>query len=89
MKLQKECKSLHTLNIGYNHLTDEVLISISATLPFTKTLNGLGLQNTLLTNLGITYLAETIPSNKSLQVITTSPIYNSIFINPLFVYFVI
>lgn len=64
---QVECKNLHTLNIGYNNLTDEVLTHISAALPSTSALEGLGLQCTLLTCKGINVLAEAIQNNQSLQ----------------------
>lgn len=63
-----ECKNLHTLNIGYNNLTDEVLLEIRDSLKATKSLEGLGLQCTLLTCKGINYLAEAIENNSSLQV---------------------
>ncbi|KAJ8941252.1 hypothetical protein NQ314_010450 [Rhamnusium bicolor] len=62
-----QCKNLHTLNIGYNNLTDEVLIHISSSLPATISLEGLGLQCTLLTCKGISVLAEAIQNNQSLQ----------------------
>ncbi|KAJ8923644.1 hypothetical protein NQ315_010224 [Exocentrus adspersus] len=62
-----KCKNLHTLNIGYNNLTDEVLIHISGSLPSTVSLEGLGFQCTLLTCKGINVLAEAIQNNKSLQ----------------------
>lgn len=66
--LQRECKNLHTLNIGFNHLTDEVLMHISASLPETNSLEGLGLQCTLLTCKGIQVLAEAVQKNKTLRV---------------------
>lgn len=47
---------------------DEVLISISESLPSTISLEGLGLQCTLLTCKGINVLAEAIQHNQSLQV---------------------
>ncbi|CAH1979359.1 unnamed protein product [Acanthoscelides obtectus] len=62
-----ECKNLHTLNIGYNNLTDVVLNHISMSLPSTDSLEGLGLQCTLLTCKGIESLSEAIPRNQSLQ----------------------
>ncbi|XP_050313873.1 protein phosphatase 1 regulatory subunit 37-like [Anthonomus grandis grandis] len=62
-----ECKNLHTLNIGYNNLTDKVLYYISDGLPYTQSLEGLGLQCTLLTCKGILALSKAIPSNFSLQ----------------------
>lgn len=62
-----ECKNLHTLNIGYNNLTDEVLCQISDGLSLTESLEGLGLQCTLLTCRGIIALAEAIPNNISLH----------------------
>ncbi|CAH1153474.1 unnamed protein product [Phaedon cochleariae] len=62
-----ECKNLHTLNIGYNNLTDEVLNHLSVSLLKTNCLEGLGLQSTLLTCKGIDALAEVIPNNHSLQ----------------------
>lgn len=57
---------MHTLNAGYNNLTDEGLIQISNALPNTTSLEGLGLQCTLLTCKGIDELALAIPNNKSL-----------------------
>ncbi|KAL1492778.1 hypothetical protein ABEB36_010975 [Hypothenemus hampei] len=62
-----ECKNLHTLNIGYNNLTDEVLYQISDGLPQTESLEGLGLQCTLLTCKGILTLAEALTNNTSLK----------------------
>nr|CAH7751844.1 unnamed protein product [Callosobruchus chinensis] len=62
-----ECRNLHTLNIGYNNLTDVVLNHISLSLSSTESLEGLGLQCTLLTCKGIESLAEAIPRNQSLQ----------------------
>lgn len=62
-----ECKNLHTLNIGYNNLTDDVLYHISDGLPDTQSLEGLGLQCTLLTCKGILALSKAIPTNTSLQ----------------------
>lgn len=62
-----ECSNLHTLNIGFNNLTDDVLDYISEGLPLTKSLEGLGLQCTLLTCKGILSLSKAIPENTSLQ----------------------
>ncbi|XP_066158503.1 protein phosphatase 1 regulatory subunit 37 homolog isoform X2 [Euwallacea fornicatus] len=62
-----ECKNLHTLNIGYNNLTDDVLSHISEALAHTHSLEGLGLQCTLLTCKGILTLAHALPANTSLQ----------------------
>ncbi|KAL3289423.1 hypothetical protein HHI36_022848 [Cryptolaemus montrouzieri] len=62
----KCCKNLHTLNIGYNNLTDEVLLEVKVGLMETKSLEGLGLQCTLLTCKGIISLAEAIEHNTSL-----------------------
>ncbi|XP_060536898.1 protein phosphatase 1 regulatory subunit 37-like isoform X2 [Cylas formicarius] len=62
-----DAKNLHTLNIGYNHLTDEVLNYIAEGLPHTQSLEGLGLQCTLLTCKGMLILANAIPNNSSLQ----------------------
>ncbi|ENN74277.1 hypothetical protein YQE_09249, partial [Dendroctonus ponderosae] len=62
-----ECKNLHTLNIGFNNLTDDVLYHISDGLPYTQCLEGLGLQCTLLTCKGISALSKAIPNNTSLQ----------------------
>ncbi|XP_001808136.3 protein phosphatase 1 regulatory subunit 37 isoform X1 [Tribolium castaneum] len=62
-----ECKNLHTLNIGYNHLTDAVISDIAPSLEVTTSLEGLGLQCTLLTCKGIDYLANAIENNNSLQ----------------------
>ncbi|KAK9890412.1 hypothetical protein WA026_010502 [Henosepilachna vigintioctopunctata] len=62
----KCCKNLHTLNLGYNNLTDEVLNEIKDGLMETKSLEGLGLQCTLLTCKGIISLAEAIEHNSSL-----------------------
>jgi transcriptional regulator NrdR family protein len=62
-----ECKNLHTLNIGYNNLTDEVVANIAPSLEITTTLEGLGLQCTLLTCKGIDSLAVAIENNNSLQ----------------------
>jgi DNA-binding Xre family transcriptional regulator len=58
---------LHTLNIGYNNLTDEVVANIAPSLEITTTLEGLGLQCTLLTCKGIDSLAVAIENNNSLQ----------------------
>ncbi|XP_076261629.1 uncharacterized protein LOC143197245 isoform X2 [Rhynchophorus ferrugineus] len=62
-----ECGNLHTLNIGFNNLTDDVLVHISEGLPLTRSLEGLGLQCTLLTCKGILALSKAIPENTSLQ----------------------
>ncbi|CAH0562280.1 unnamed protein product [Brassicogethes aeneus] len=63
----KTCKNLHTLNLGFNNLTDEVLIHISDGLPDTSSLEGLGLQSTLLTCKGIQVLAEALQKNSTLR----------------------
>ncbi|XP_044765844.1 protein phosphatase 1 regulatory subunit 37-like [Coccinella septempunctata] len=62
----KCCKNLHTLNVGYNNLTDQVLMDVKDGLTETHSLEGLGLQCTLLTCKGIFSLAEAIEENKSL-----------------------
>lgn len=60
---------MRTLNIGYNNLTDEVISEIRSGLETTKSLEGLGLQCTLLTCKGIDFLASAIENNESLEVI--------------------
>lgn len=56
------------MNIGFNNLTDEVIPRIKESLIVTKSLEGLGLQSTLLTSIGVSELAEAIENNTSLQV---------------------
>lgn len=60
------CLNLHTLNVGYNNLTDTVLSDIKTGLTSTKSLEGLGLQCTLLTCKGMESLAKAIENNDSL-----------------------
>ncbi|XP_045482241.1 protein phosphatase 1 regulatory subunit 37-like [Harmonia axyridis] len=59
-------KNLHTLNVGYNNLTDQVLMDVKDGLIETNSLEGFGLQCTLLTCKGIFSLAEAIEGNTSL-----------------------
>lgn len=66
--MQAECKNLHTINVGYNNLTDNVLPRLKEGLMATKSLEGLGLQSTLLTCTGVTILAEAVECNCSLIV---------------------
>ncbi|XP_072402923.1 uncharacterized protein [Diabrotica undecimpunctata] len=63
----EKCRNLHTFNVGYNNLTDAVLKHINLSLPLTKSLEGLGLQCTLLTCKGVYELAEAIPNNTTLR----------------------
>ncbi|KAJ3639464.1 hypothetical protein Zmor_002824 [Zophobas morio] len=62
-----ECRNLHTLNVGFNNLTDEVIANIGPSLEVTTSLEGLGLQCTLLTCKGIDFLSNAIENNTSLQ----------------------
>lgn len=61
------CKSLHTLNVGCNNLTDEVISKLIESLAVTATVEGLGLQTTLLTDRGASQLADAVRNNRSLQ----------------------
>ncbi|KRT82347.1 hypothetical protein AMK59_4452, partial [Oryctes borbonicus] len=61
------CKNLRTLNVGFNNLTDAVISEIFESLKFTKSLEGLGLQATVLTCKGAAVLANAIKENKSLK----------------------
>ncbi|XP_050519177.1 protein phosphatase 1 regulatory subunit 37-like isoform X2 [Diabrotica virgifera virgifera] len=63
----EKCRNLHTFNVGYNNLTDAVLKHINLSLPLTKSLEGLGLQCTLLTCKGVYELAAAIPNNTTLR----------------------
>lgn len=65
--LQSGCKSLHTLNVGCNNLTDEVISKLIESLAVTATVEGLGLQTTLLTDRGASQLADAVRNNRSLQ----------------------
>lgn len=62
----EKCRTLHTLNIGYNNLTDAVVTAMESGLKKTTSLNWLGLQSTVLTDKGVMKLAELIQMNKSL-----------------------
>lgn len=62
------CRNLRTLNIGFNNLTDVVISDISGSLRETRTLEGLGLQATVLTCKGAAVLANAIKENKTLKV---------------------
>lgn len=62
------CKNLRTLNVGFNNLTDTVISDISDSLKGTTSLEGLGLQATVLTCKGASALAEAIKCNTSLKV---------------------
>lgn len=59
---------MRTLNVGYNNLTDSAIGDMTDGLRATRTLQGLGLQATVLTCKGAALLAEAITQNKSLEV---------------------
>lgn len=62
------CKTLETLNIGKNILTDEFLFVIKDALKKNRVLLQLGIQSTELTCDGIVTLSEIIEINQVLQV---------------------
>lgn len=75
--VQALSKTLETLNIGQNMLTDETLRVINESLKQNRVLLQLGMQSTELTCEGIITLAEIMETNQVLQV--SSPSYT---INP-------
>jgi len=66
--IQALSKTLETLNIGQNMLTDETLSIVNESLKQNRVLLQLGMQSTELTCDGIITLAEIIETNQVLQV---------------------
>lgn len=66
--VQALSKTLETLNIGQNTLTDEVLSIVHESLKNNRVLLQLGMQSTELTCDGIVTLAEIMETNQVLQV---------------------
>ncbi|XP_076652781.1 uncharacterized protein LOC143359034 isoform X2 [Halictus rubicundus] len=60
-------KTLETLNIGKNMLTDELIFTVKDALKKSRTLLQLGIQSTELTCDGVTALSEIIETNQVLQ----------------------
>lgn len=66
--VQALSKTLETLNIGQNMLTDETLSAVNESLKQNRVLLQLGMQSTELTCDGIIALAEIMETNQVLQV---------------------
>jgi protein phosphatase 1 regulatory subunit 37 len=66
--VQARSKTLETLNIGQNKLTNECLHVIKTSLQQNRTLLRLGMQSTHLTCEGVIALAECIEDNPVIQV---------------------
>lgn len=66
--VQALSKTLETLNIGQNMLTDETLSTVNESLKKNRVLLQLGMQSTELTCDGIITLAEIMEANQVLQV---------------------
>lgn len=66
--VQALSKTLETLNIGQNMLTDETLSIVNESLKQNRVLLQLGMQSTELTCDGIITLAEIMETNQVLQV---------------------
>ncbi|KAF5292964.1 hypothetical protein FQR65_LT11081 [Abscondita terminalis] len=65
--LLKNCPLMHSINVGCNNLTDELIVEIKESLEACVTLKALGLQSTLLTNEGVLPLMQVCTTNEMLQ----------------------